>query len=83
MNFYSIGALLDAYEILREFIDSLDRLEGALLVAMPDSTFLDEDTFGRGIGRYEALKFRIFDEVRAKALVNPMASLIRLRSGDQ
>jgi hypothetical protein len=33
---------------------------------------------GRGIGAYEALKFRIFDEIRDRTLVNPMASLARI-----
>ena len=76
--FYTTRALLDAYEVLREFIDSMDRLVGSLLVVIPDASFLDEDNAGRGIGRYAALKFRIYDEVRAKQLVNPMASLVRL-----
>ena len=80
--FYTTRALLDTYEVLREFIDSMDRLAGSLLVVVPDSTFLDEDNTGRGLGRYEALKFRIYDEVRAKQLVNPMASLIRLSTAE-
>ena len=45
---------------------------------VPDTAFLEDDN--RGIGAYEALKFRVFDEVRDKNLVNPMAALVRLRN---
>ena len=78
--YYSKAAVLDTYEVLRQFIDSTDRLQGCLVVVVPDPDFLDEDGFGRGIGAYEALKFRVFDEVRDERLVNPMASLVRLES---
>lgn len=83
--FYTTRALLDVYELLREFIDSMDRLVGSLLVVVPDAAFLDEDNLGRGIGRYAALKFRIYDEIRAIQLVNPMATLVRLatNTGDE
>ena len=77
---YATSALLDTYEVLRQFIDATDRLTNCLFVVVPDASFLDEDPIGRGIGRYEALKFRIFDEVRARQHVNPMASLVRLSS---
>lgn len=76
--FYSTAALLDAYEVLREFIDATDRLSGCLMVVVADEAFLDEDSSGRGIGRYQALKFRIFDEVHDQRRVNPMGSLARL-----
>ena len=77
---YTTSALLDAYELLRQFIDATDRLTNCLFVVVPDMSFLDEDPIGRGIGRYEALKFRVFDEIRARQHVNPMASLVRLSS---
>jgi hypothetical protein len=79
--FYSKAALLDAYELLREFVDSTDRMEGCFVAVITDAEFLDDDPYGRGMGAYEALKFRVFDEIRDRALVNPMASLIRL-AGD-
>ena len=79
--FYSKAAVLDTYEILRQFIDSGDRLEGCLMTVVPDRAFL-EDT-SRGIGAYEALKFRVFDEIRDKRLVNPMASLARISTAPQ
>lgn len=74
--FYSKAGVLDTYEVLRQFIDSADQLEACLLTVMPDLSFLEDRS--RGIGAYEALKFRVFDEVRDKDLVNPMASLARI-----
>jgi hypothetical protein len=79
--FYSKAALLDAYEVLREFIDALDRLEGCFLTVVPDSTFLED--LGRGISSYQALKFRVYDEIRDRSLVNPMASLARISAPAQ
>ena len=77
--YYTKAAVLDTYEVLRQFIDGTDRLNGCLIVVAPDVAFLNEDS-GRGIGVYEALKFRIFDEIHDRRLVNPMASLVRLSS---
>jgi P-loop Domain of unknown function (DUF2791) len=78
LHFYSTAALLDAYEVLREFVDATDRLAGCMLVVVADPSFLEEDVWGRGMGRYQALKFRIYDEVHDQRRVNPMGSLVRL-----
>jgi hypothetical protein len=78
--YYTKAGVLDAYELLRQFIDATDRLRNCLIVVVPHRDFLDEDFLGRGIGAYEALKFRIYDEVRDRRLVNPMASLVRVTS---
>ena len=75
---YTKAGVLDALELLRQFIDATDRLDNCLIVVVPGPAFLDEDILGRGIGAYEALKFRVYDEVRDRTLVNPMASLVRL-----
>jgi hypothetical protein len=80
--YYTKAMVLDAYEVMRQFIDATDRLRNCLLVVVPSVEFLDEDPTGRGLGVYEALKFRIFDEIRDRNLVNPMASLVRLSSSD-
>jgi hypothetical protein len=74
--FYSKAAVLDAYEVLRQFIDGASNLEGFFMVVVPDVSFLEDQS--RGIGAYEALKFRVFDEIRDRNLVNPMASLARV-----
>ncbi|MCX6628355.1 MAG: DUF2791 family P-loop domain-containing protein [Candidatus Solibacter sp.] len=74
--FYSKAAVLDTYEVLRQFIDAADQLDGCFITVVPDIAFLED--LGRGIRRYEALMFRVFDEIRDKHLVNPMASLVRI-----
>jgi hypothetical protein len=78
LYFYSKAQLLDAYEVLRQFVDLTDRMEGCLVVAMPEAGFLDVEPLSRGIGAYDALKFRVYDEVHDQRLVNPMGALIRL-----
>ena len=74
--FYSKAAVLDAYELLRQFIDGADNMEGFFMVVVPDFGFLEDPS--RGIGAYEALKFRVFDEIHDRNLANPMASLGRI-----
>lgn len=80
--FYTRAAVLDAYEVLRQFIDGTDRLAGLVMLVVPGTGFLAEETGGRGVGAYEALKFRIWDEVRDRRLVNPMSALVRLAGDD-
>jgi hypothetical protein len=75
--YYTTAMLYDAFEVLREFIDSTDRLTHCLIVVLPDASFLDEAS-GRGIALYQALKLRITDDVRAREVVNPMAALVRV-----
>jgi len=74
--FYSKAAVLDTYEVLRHFIDGVNNLEGFFLVVVPDVSFLED--LSRGLSAYEALKFRVFDEIHDRHLVNPMSSLARL-----
>jgi hypothetical protein len=78
LRYYSKAMVLDAYEVLRQFIDGTDRLDGCLIVVVAAREFLDDDPGGRGIGSYQALKFRVFDEIRDRQIVNPMASMVRL-----
>jgi hypothetical protein len=80
---YTRAGVVDAYELLRQFIDGTDRLENCLIVVVPDPDFLDEDVLGRGFATYPALQFRVYDEVRDRSLVNPMASLVRLTGTEE
>lgn len=75
--FYSVPALLDAYEVLRQFIDGTDEMEGCLIVVLASKEFIDIDD-QRGLNCYDALKLRIWDEVRDRQRQNPLASLVRL-----
>ena len=80
--FYTAPAMLDAYEVLRQFIDGTDEMEGCLIVVLASKEFLDPDD-KRGLSRYDALKLRIWDEVRDRQRQNPLASLVRLASDDR
>jgi len=76
--YYGVSATLDAYEMLRQFIDGTDELESFLLVVHMPPEFLTDGR--RGLNRYEALKLRIWDEVRDRQYQNPLGALIRLGS---
>jgi hypothetical protein len=80
--YYTRPSRFDVYELLRQFIDATDRLSGFLLVVVPAPEFLDETAGGKGIGGYQALNFRVYDEIRDTRLVNPMSALVRVASAD-
>jgi hypothetical protein len=79
--YYGVSATLDAYEMLRQFIDGTDELESLLLVVSVPPEFLTDAR--RGLSRYEALKLRIWDEVRDRQYQNPLGALIRLGTAEQ
>lgn len=74
--FHSTTAVMDAYEVLRQFIDATDELEGCLIVVIAPTAFLTDEK--RGLAKYTALKLRIWDEVRDRRRANPLSSLVRL-----
>ena len=76
-RYYTKAMTMDHYELLREFVDNVDRLSGTLLMVATNYDFVDERA-PKGYGIYEALRFRVMDDVRDKVLVNPVASLVRL-----
>lgn len=80
-EFFTKAALLDAYEVLRQFIDSIDELEGLLLVVIAGEQILDPDKRLRGLVNYTALRNRVYDEVRDHSHANPASSLVRLAPG--
>ncbi|MFH1767153.1 MAG: BREX system ATP-binding domain-containing protein, partial [Patescibacteria group bacterium] len=61
--YYSTTAVLDCYEVLRQFIDGTDEAKYCLIVVVATPQFLNPDNSKRGINAYDALKFRIWDEV--------------------
>ena len=79
-RYYTKAMVVEHYELLREFIDSVDRLPGMLLLTVTNQDFLDDsaDRRSRGYGIYQALRTRIMDDVRDRNLVNPAGSLVRL-----
>lgn len=76
--YYSKAAVLDAYEVLRQLIDGVDQIRGALIaVSVPPELLLDDV---RGLPAYAALQLRIVDEVRDRRRPNPYAALVRLEA---
>lgn len=73
---YSPLAAMDLYEVLRQFVDATDDLEGCLMVVLAPTAFLEEGR--RGLHRYDPLRMRIADDVHDRNRVNPLSSLIRL-----
>ena len=76
-RYYTRAMTMDHYEVLREFIDDVDRLSGSLLMVVTDEAFVDEHS-PRGWGIYAALRTRVMDDVRDRNFVNPVAALVRL-----
>ena len=74
--YYSKAAVLDAYEVLRQFIDATDELRGVLVVAVVPPELMTDDS--RGLPAYTALHLRVADEVRDRRRANPFAALVRL-----
>lgn len=77
-RFYTKAMVMDHYELLRELIDSAERLSSVLVVVVASLDFLDENPNSRGFGSYRALMTRVMNDVHDKNLVNPMASLVQL-----
>lgn len=82
--FYTKAQMLDAYEVLRQFIDATDRMKGCLMVVEPAEEFLDLDPLtSKGLGAYNALRLRVYDDVHDQRLANPMAALVRVSGQEQ
>ena len=79
-KYYSKPMTLEHYELLRQFIDRVDEMDGLLLLVVTNLEFLDEspDRRSRGYGIYPALQYRVMADVRDQSKVNPLSSLVRL-----
>jgi P-loop Domain of unknown function (DUF2791) len=74
--YYTNGARLDVYEIVRELIDSTDSLgHGLVVITIPDDLFDNPD---RGPFVYPALAMRLIDDVADRHIPNPFAPVVRL-----
>lgn len=73
---YTRNAVLDCYEVLREFIDGTDTLSHLLLVAAAGPGLTDHPR--RSLDNYDALKLRTSDEIRDRSRANPLGARVRL-----
>ena len=76
-RYYTRAMTIDHYELLREFIDDVDRLTGTMIAVVTNNDFVDDYSI-RSWKIYPALQTRIMDDVRDRNLINPVAALMRL-----
>jgi hypothetical protein len=74
--YHTPNTVLDAYEVLRQFIDTTDELESCFIVVIAPTAFLEDSR--RGLEKYAPLQTRIWNEVHDRRRANPLSSLIRL-----
>jgi hypothetical protein len=74
---YSPAAVMDGFEVLRQLIDDIEHFAGLMLVVLADEALIGDDP-KRSVGAYQALKMRIWDDVRPEGRDNPLAPLVRL-----
>ena len=79
-NYYSTSATIDLYEVLRQLIDATDEVRACYVAVLvgPDFLQLQLQDDRRGIRSYQALYFRIWDEVYDRNRENPFSSLVRI-----
>ena len=77
---YTSGAVMDAYEVLRQLIDDADMFEHFFVAVFANHAFIGDD-LKRSVSAYTALKMRIWDDVRAKAKDNPLAPMVVIEHG--
>jgi hypothetical protein len=73
---YTRAGVLDAYEVLRQFIDDTDEMAYLLVAAVAGPGFLESQK--RSVDNYTALKLRTSDEVRDQSRANPLNAMVRL-----
>ena len=76
-RYYTRAMTIDHYELLREFIDDVDRLTSTMIAIVTNIDFVDDLSI-RSWKIYPALQTRIMDDVRDRNLINPVAALMRL-----
>ncbi len=74
--YYSLSATMDLYEMLRQLVDATDEARFCFAAVLAGPAFLQDDR--RGVRGYQALYFRIWDEVHDRHRENPLSSLARI-----
>jgi hypothetical protein len=74
--YYTKSAVLDTFEILRQFVDTVDDLQSSLLVVTMPVRMVTDTT--RGLPAYHALYLRVAEEVYDHDRANPFGSLVRV-----
>jgi P-loop Domain of unknown function (DUF2791) len=77
-NYYSTSATMDLYEMLRQLIDATDEVQACFVAVLVGPDFLQLQNDRRGVRSYQALYFRIWDEVYDRKRENPFSCLVRI-----
>ncbi len=72
---YTSGAVMDAYEVLRQLVDDADMFDRFFVAVFANHAFIGDDR-KRSVSAYTALKMRIWDDVRAQTKSNPLAPMV-------
>jgi hypothetical protein len=75
---YTRPSLLDTFEVLRQCIDETDETRYLLTVALAGPGLIDDPK--RNLDNYDALKMRVWDEVRDRDRANPLSAMVRLEA---
>lgn len=73
---YTRNAVLDFYEVLRQFIDETDTTEYFLLLVAAAPGFWTHPK--KSVDQYTALKMRVADEVRDATRANPLNAAVQI-----
>lgn len=74
---YSPAAVMDTYEVLRELIDDAEHLPGLLVAVLATPAMIGGDP-RRALDSYDALRMRVWPDVRPGRGQNPVAPLVWL-----
>ncbi len=78
---YTRNTVLDAYEVLRQFIDDVDEVEYLFVGVVAGPGLLDDPR--RNLDNYTALKMRVVDEVRDRDRANPLNAMVRVDAASE
>jgi hypothetical protein len=80
-GYYTNSQVMEAYEVMRQLIDSTDELSHCVVaVVLPDDPEFELHD-KRGLEAYQALKLRVAADVVVENTVNPFGSFLRLSTG--
>lgn len=82
LQHYSRAAVLDLYEVLRQFIDETDEVAHLLVVVIAGPGLVEEQNVRKNYRNYHALEMRIIDEVRDERRANPLNALVKVTAGN-
>lgn len=74
---YTPQKILRTYQWIREIIDQTYMFQSSMIIIEVGPQFLDQRYRSNGVGMYDALKFRVIDDVRTSRQ-NPSAVVVRL-----